>query len=141
MLVEGFPRRLEVPSGLSEKQKGRGTLHISCICSILRAKQLDLSSSQRFVLHAVYYLWAGVQSEKWVVCLSTCLGCCFPALQSLPFLTWVTCWSLTKAQNSRCLAEHHGQHWSLPRLVCKSVCSVQQGSGLMMTQKKNVINI
>lgn len=140
MLVEGFPRRLEVPSGLSAKQMGRGTLHTSCTCSIHRAKESDSSSSQRFVSHVIYYLWAGVQSEEWVVCLSSCLGSCFPALQSLPFLTWLIFWSLAKAQ-SRCLAEHHGQHWSLPWMVCKSVCCVQQGSGLMMSQKKNVINI
>lgn len=144
LLTEGFPRRVRGVMTFTREANGEGDT----------AHQLHLQHPQSWTVRLKLWLSA----EICFICSTLSVGRgavrrigCFSVY--LPGWLFFSGWkppvsdpaSLPVPQQtsgrSRCLAERHGQHGSLLRMVCKSVCAVQQGSSLMMSQKKNVINI
>lgn len=144
LLVEGFPRRVRgVMTFIGEANEEGDTahqLHLQHPQSWTIRLKLWLSAEFRFICGTLSVGRGAVRRIGWLSVY-------------LPGLLFFSAWKppvsdpanlpvpQQTSAHSRCLAERHGQHGSLPRMVCKSVYAVQQGSSLMMSQKKNVINI
>lgn len=86
--------------------------------------------AEGFISHAVHYWWS-LSWQGWLSVSNPTQVVAFPVPDPVPW--WAPGWPMFSWE-ARVLG-------SLPWLVCKSVCAMQRGSGLTMSQKKNVINI